>query len=197
MPQTAGKYGSKDQLTPSGEQKVASTRHQEELAMIQGQIAQDIYNQTQGLRDLGTGQLTRFLRTGESPAAISPVFGQLYREGRQDLEDQYKVARQQILNETPSQGGQLNQQLANLAMNRARAASGLRTSIEAPLREQLFQGALGIGYGQPPIALSGLSSAGSQFGQVAARSQAEQLEREARSKEELQQVGSMVGMAFG
>jgi len=66
-----------------------------------------------------------------------------------------------------------------------------------PLRERLFQTALGIGFGQPPISLSGFGGAAGGYGQIATRAQAEQLEREQRAKEEWQQMGSMFGMAMG
>lgn len=200
MPATAGKFGSKDALTPSGRQKTESTEAQEAAAKQMMEISKDLWQSTGGLRDATTGQLETFLLTGRMPRSLDLPIQDVYRSGREGLENQYRVAREQLLNTTPSEGGQLNDQLRDLAVSRAQAVGGLESQIKAqmevPLAQQLFAGALSTGYGQPPVAISGLSSAGGQFGNIATRSQSEQLFREQQSKEEVQQIGQMVGMAF-
>ena len=201
MPATAGKYGSKDSLTPSGREKTRATREQREAAELQAEISKDLYESTRGLRGSGIRKLSNFIDSGILPFSIDQAVSGTYRTGRQDLESQYRNARQDILNQIPVRGGQLNDSLTNLALQRADSIGNLRANIasqiELPLRTQLFGQALGIGFGQPPIALSGLSASGSQHGQIAARSQAEQLEREARSKEEVQQIAQAASFAFG
>lgn len=160
-------------------------------------IARGLYEQTQPLRTETTGQLADFVRTGEAPQAISPVFGKLYRTGREDLESQYNRAREDIVERIPLRGGQLNQELADLEQSRAAQVGRLETDIEAPLRTQLYQAAMGIGFGQPPTVLQGLQGAGGLFGNLGRTWQGEQLERERRSKEEGQQIGRMIGGGFG
>lgn len=175
------------------------TEEQKEAAKLQSHIAKDLWETTGGLRSASTGQLETFLQTGQFPKSLDLPIQDIYRTGREGMEDQYQVAREQLLNSTPSEGGQLNDQLRDLSVSRAQSVGGLEAQIKAqlevPLAQNLFASALSTGYGQPPIALSGLQMAGGQFGQVAGRAQAEQLYRENQSKNEIQQIGSMIAMA--
>lgn len=198
MPATGGKYGSKDTLMPSGQRKVESLANQEEFAKIVGDIATQTFAQTQPLRDASTQALTSFMQTGNLPPALQTPYGDLYAVGRHDLEQQYGVARDQILGTNPMRGGQLSAQLADLSMERAADVGRLGTNIwaaERPLRAQLFQNTLSTGYGQAPISMSGLLGSAGQFGSAAGLNMQEQLGREAAAKEEWQEIGQLAGTA--
>lgn len=224
MPATIGLFGGMDVLTPSGRQKTGATKEQIELlrqlgltAEQQRAIAGELFETTGGLRGVAIPQLESYLRTGELPPAFADLTrgvtmtGQnLYRTGREDLEAQFANARQQIRNEIPVEGGQLNQALINLAQGRAGSVGRLESDIqrqllmqiEAPLRQNLFSAGLSTAFGQPQVALQGLAGAASSFGSaaggfgdIASRSLQEQLEREQRHKDELQNIGQMVAFA--
>lgn len=196
MPATSGLYGGKDAKTPSGQLKTETTQSQQEAAARLAEIGKELWESTRGLRKAGTGQLEDFLTTGRTPESLRMPIEGLYREGREDLESQYNVAREQLLNQTPTEGGQLNDQLRDLSTSRAQSVGGLETNLKAklevPLAERMFQTALGVGFGQPPVAISGLSSAGGQYGAIAGRAQAEQLHREQAAKDEWAQIGDMM-----
>lgn len=224
MPATFGKFGGTDLTTPSGRQKISAVKEQKELlrqlgltAEQQRAIGLELFEQTGGLREAGANQLQEYLRTGALPPALAGLTrglsltgDNLYRTGREDLEAQFGRAREDIRNVVPAQGGQLNQALINLAQGRAGEVGRLQsdiqrqlfTQIEAPLRQNLFGTAVTTGFGTPQVALQGLSGAGQGFGaaaggfsDIATRSLGEQLEREQRSKEEIQQIAFAVAAA--
>lgn len=198
MPSTIGKWGGLEG-TPAGQQKNENTQSQEEAAARMAEIGKELWESTRGLRKEGTGQLETFLKTGEMPKSLDLPIQDLYRTGREGMEGQYQVAREQLLDTAPTEGGQLNDQMRDLAVSRAQSIGGLETQIKAgvemPLAQNLWQSALSTGYGQPPVAIAGLSAAGGQFGQIAGRGQAEQLFRETQAKEEGKQIGQMIMMA--
>ena len=123
-----------------------------------------------GGRPAVRGILPAFLETGEIPTALEPITGPV----REDIESQFGRAREGLLERTPVRGGQLSQALAALETDRARTVSRLRAEFEAPIRQTLFGTAASAALGAPPTAITGLSGAGAQFGQIAARAAQEQ-----------------------
>jgi hypothetical protein len=201
MPATAGKYGAFDSLTPSGREKSDASDTQKELARLTARIAGELYDSTAGIRGQTLGNLGSFLQTGELPVGLAPPTQDLYRTGRENIESQYLNARDQILNQTPVRGGEMNTAMRALAMQRAgdvgRLQTDIRAQVEQPIRNQLFSAALGTAFGAPPQAMAGLNLGATQFGNVANRALGEQLHREDAAKGELQQIGQMIVMAAG
>lgn len=195
MPSTAGLFGLFDSITPSGRKKTKADEEQSQAARQMREIAQELFRSTSGLRSGTIGGLEGFLNTGQLPTSLQPNVQVPLTVGREGLENQFNVARQNIMNRIPSQGGQLNQNLAQAEIGRAqgvgRLEADVRTQIENPLRQFLFSSALGTGFGAPPTSISGLGGASSQFGDIAQRNLTEQMERERRHKEEVQSVSMM------
>lgn len=189
MPATFGKFGGTDITTPTGRQKVESTEDQENAARLSAQIAQQLFSETGPLRAAGLQGLQGFLQTGTLPTGLNVGLDKILTTGREGLEGQYNVARQNILGRTPGQGGQLNAQLAALEIARAgqigRLGADIQAQYEMPLRSQLFSSSLGLGFGAPSQSIAGLLGAGGQFGNIASRAQREQLQREKDSKQEI------------
>src|SRR5919108_952235 len=153
--------GAISSASSSGQRKAAANlaNKQAEAAQWQSLIARDLFQETRPLRVAGQSQLGRFLRTGEAPTALIPAFAPV----RETAESQYDVARENILGRTGSRGGLLSQQLGQLELDRAQTISGL----EAPLRQELFNKGLAVGFQQPALAMTGLQGAGAGFGGAA------------------------------
>jgi hypothetical protein len=90
-----------------------------------------------------------FLQTGQLPLALNVPFTSV----RENLEDQFGVARENILSRIPMRGGQLYQSLADVEHQRARAI-GQIPMLELPTRQTLFSQALQAAT-QSPIEAAG------------------------------------------
>lgn len=119
--------------------------------------------------DVGTGQIPDFLNTGELPLSLDMPF----TATRENLEDQFGVAREQVLRGVPARGGQLNSILADLESGRARAVGELPLR-ELPIRQNLFSQAMQIASGSPVQAAGIAGSAGALEESIAARGAASQ-----------------------
>lgn len=174
---------------------------QENVAKLQQQVAEQLFRETGPLRGAGINQLNSFLQTGNLPIPLQTSLQGILTTGREGLEQQYGVARNNILSRIPSQGGQLNAQLAALEMNRAsqvgRLGADVTAQYEIPLRAQLFQSALNTGMGGTSLAMGGLNAAGGQFGGVANRLSAEEMAREKMAKEMLMKIMETYGKGAG
>lgn len=147
-------------LNRSSQRRAASAAEQQaQAAREQGALAQALFRETQPLRTESIDQLLATL-TGEIPPLLLPSL----TRGRETLEDQFSVAREGIINRTPARGGQLAQGLIDLESDRARALGG----FEADIGRELFTQAQGAGFGQAPVALSGLGQATAGLGGSAA-----------------------------
>jgi len=138
-----------------------------EFSRQQAEIAQKIFEETTGLRTGLIGSFEERLglpSTQEGPLADASLFGPTAPE-RETLESQFTNARENILSRTPTRGGQLNETLADLETDRARAVTGLDVAAS---REALALGQ-GVAFGAPAQAISGLGGAASQFGVAATR----------------------------
>lgn len=119
-------------------------------ANAQYNISRDLWKNTGGLRKGVIGDLESFLAGGspENLNFMAPV--------RDDIEDQFNVAKENIIGSAGTRGGQLSKALIDLNVDRARTVG----SLGANLRQALFSMASGIGFGTPQTALSGFGQAG-------------------------------------
>jgi hypothetical protein len=106
---------------------------------------------------------------GPAPQSDVALFGPRAPE-REALETGFNQAREGILSRTPMRGGQLNQTLANLEVDRARSLG----QMEAGATQQALGFATGAPFTAPGAAIAGLGSAAGQFGNIAQREQAQQ-----------------------
>lgn len=165
----------------------------ESLASLQGDIAKQLFTETTPLRGQSLAQLFQYLQTGVLPPALLQGLDKAYATGRTGLEDQYSVARENILGRVPSRGGQLNSQLADLEAQRAnsvgRLGSDLLTQYELPLRNTLFASATGLPFGQAGQALGNIGQSAGTLGQIEARNAQAQFQQE-------QAIGSLLASLF-
>ncbi len=188
------------------------------LEQMQSQIARQIFLESTPLR---TGLLASIEDIFGLPRTIQPSTGEfvsagtkehpfkkfvlhpsgdmqvnpfgVYGQARQDLENQYPVARENILSTNPSRGGQLNNQLFNLDVARAGEVGGLR--------ERVINNALGLASGvafQTPATVLGARDNSAQRQAIAAQLQAANAGAGASKKGSgLGALGQLGGAAIG
>lgn len=112
-------------------------------------IALNYYNESQPLRWWVRNYLYDALNgdfvPGSDPSTADPSLGNfdptvnpIYQAGRGTIEDQYGVAKENIIGNTPS-GGQLTDKLADLETSRADALGGLAADSYQDLWNKAFQ----------------------------------------------------------
>ena len=151
----------------SGIRSNKASNRAEDAANLQAQIAKQLFDEASPLRGTNLNELAQFAQTGELPTALRTGLDPLYATGREGLESQYNVARENILSQNPARGGQLNRQLADLEKARAGSVGTLRSNIlgqyELPLRSNLFNLGVNTGLGQSTQGLQGLGTSANNF----------------------------------
>jgi hypothetical protein len=151
----------------SGIRSNKASNQASDAANLQAQIAAQLFNEASPLRGANLNELAQFAQTGQLPTALRTGLDPLYATGREGLESQYNVARENLLSQTPSRGGQLNRQLAELERARASSVGRLQSDIlgqyELPLRSQLFNLGVNTGLGQSTQGLQGLGTSAQNF----------------------------------
>ena len=185
------------------------------LAAQQGAIAKKRFDETALLRNQGDNQLLNFLYSGNLPHALrdsnaaAPTYGleDFLSSGvlpaavaptnapagaRDVLEQQFQGARDRLIEQAPTQGGALAEDLLGLESARALGVTGLEsdrvkqeqalreklfgvgldlgqkeTDAKRAMREKLFAEALGVGSNAVGNALTGTGNAASQYGNIA------------------------------
>lgn len=141
------------------------------VAQSEAEIARQLFEEAQPLRRQTNEELLNFVAGGTLPVGLRTGFDAVRTSGREGIENQYRVARENILNTAPVRGGQLNDALINLETNRAGQVGTLDANLlaqyELPLRASLFGRASEVGLGQTNNALTGLSGAGSNLQGIA------------------------------
>jgi len=173
---------------------------QREAAAMQMRIAKELFDSTATLRNTGINSLQNFLLTGNIPTGLQMGFDRQYDVGRAGMEDQFNVARERLLSSSPVRGGQLNDQLAQLEMQRAGAVGNLAAERERQINAVLpglFSSAVSTGFGSVPQTIAGLESAAGQFGNSSARDAGIALQREKMSKEVFMSLLNSAGKGVG
>jgi hypothetical protein len=145
-----------------GSKKGGGSDASEEVAKAQTEMAKQLFEETQPLREGAISEFQTWL-SGE------PIDSTIYRPYRSTLEDQYKIARENMLASTQS-GGMQSQLLSDLERGRAKDIA----NIEGSLRGNMFQSMLSPAFGTPSVSLGGLGQAGSTLASIqAAQAQAQ------------------------
>lgn len=129
---------------------------------IAAEIQRDLYNRTSGIRTNVLDELTNASMGGWNPSE-SPMWG----PARGVIEDQYGVAKDNIMANLPK-GGQLNEGLMDLDTSRARSLGDLAGQIGSDYWNKSY----GLASGVPQQASSTLGMLGSQQMQAEAQATA-------------------------
>lgn len=171
-------------------------------------------------RPTNTYGLDTFLAGGDLPAAVDIAPSTAFN--RDVLEQQFARARENTIAQSPAIGGRLADSLVDLEAQRALGVTGIEAQAQneeralaqrlygvgldfeqqaarqdQDLRKQLFASSLGIGYGQPSVALGGLAGSSNTFGNVASLALAESLEKQKRAQEKAAFLGSFGTSGIG
>ena len=125
-------------------------------------IAEQLYSQTQPLRGRlirQMGNITSGQTTPQQTALFKPIFSQ----AKQGIEDQYGVAREDILSTLP-RGGTQQKGLTDLAIGRAEQSSALPSQISGEILNDMLSKAYGVAFGTPQTSISGLGTAAGTYG---------------------------------
>ncbi|MBT7628775.1 MAG: hypothetical protein HN597_03600 [Desulfobacula sp.] len=127
-----------------------------------GSIADQIFNLTSSLRGNYIDQLTDFTE-GNFNIATNPMWS----GGRAAIEDQYNVARNNILGGMPT-GGELNEALTNVDIGRAKSLTELISNIETDMMNKTYQAA----FGAVPSSIGAQTSSANQAASIQAQEEA-------------------------
>jgi hypothetical protein len=134
-----------------------------ESSQIASRIAQDMYYSTEPIRQTIINRGRDFLR-GRGPTGapgFSITHAPAYRVVRPNIEDQYQVARENLISNVPS-GGALTQALGDLESNRAQSLQQLMGNIAMDEYNKIF----GLATGTAPSSATTLATIGGQQAQA-------------------------------
>ena len=142
--------------------------------------AKELFHMTQPLRESFVDEFSNLL-SGQFDPSTSPIF----RTGKDITEQQFDVARQNVLGSTP-RGGQLVDVLTGLEADRASALGGIGADITQDLTNKAFSFATGA----PATTIPSLTNLAGQ------QAQAEAIEKAAKI-ESFGSLGEGAGSFFG
>lgn len=124
-------------------------------------IAQKYWQETKPVRE-GFYDVFQQQREGTFEPTEHPLYEPMYRTGRSGLESQYGAAREAIMSQLPK-GGQLNEALVNLEMDRAQAIGGLEDQIAQSIVQDMINKSYGVAFQSPQTSVAGLSAAAGPY----------------------------------
>lgn len=151
-------------------------------------ISQQLYKDTKPLRQDWLSELGGVMSGSYDPTQ-SPMFAPIYSNARTGIEDQYGVAKENILSFMP-RGGAQGTALANTEMERAKTLGAVPGMISKDLVSDMINKSYGAAWQTPQMSLSGLGTAA--YGQGMAM-QAQAAENAAK----YESIGSLFGNMMG
>lgn len=159
-------------------------------------MANELYGQTSGMRGNLINELTK-ITTGKYKPWKSPMWNPIYSQAKTGIEDQYGVARENIISTMPRGGVQLGQ-LGNLEMGRAEQASALPAMISKDIISDMMSKAYGAAFGAPQQSMAGLGTAAGTYGGRQAAAMSQQAQEDAAKWGGLGMLGgSLLGAGGG
>ncbi len=126
-------------------------------------FAQGIWDTTKPARGYIAADWEKFFNPPQGrqyDPTLLPAFQPLYNMARTGLEDQYGVAKENILSTLP-RGGAMGRSLANLETGRAKDIGSLTSQISAPIIGDIYNKAYNAGFVTGPTqAMTGMAGAG-------------------------------------
>jgi hypothetical protein len=116
-------------------------------ADTQAAMAKDLYDSTGSIRNPLIDRYSEFIQGGMDPTA-NPIFSPAFTNMKRANEEQYGIARQNILDTLP-QGGMLQNQLGNLEMQRAQGMEGGLNDLVQRIIGDEYGKAYGMATGAP------------------------------------------------
>lgn len=120
-------------------------------------IANALFEESTPLRQDLTSQYEDFAAGNYNPEEL-PGYAPLYSTSRAGMEDQYNVAKENVISNTAS-GGALTSALSDLETSRAQEVGSLPATISSSLVNDLMNKSYGVAYQTPSTAIQGLSAA--------------------------------------
>ncbi len=141
--------------------KGKSTKNNEFEGMI-GQIAKDYWKQTAPLRSNMLEDWKK-IQEGTWNAQTDPQYAPLYASARSGIEDQYNVARENMISNAP-RGGALTGALSGVETQRAEDLGSVPAQLTQQIMSNKENQIFGTGWGAPGQAMAGLSAPAQSYG---------------------------------
>jgi hypothetical protein len=119
-------------------------------ADAQARMAQDMYNSSKPIRDPLIQRYSDFVGGNLDPTA-NPIYNPAFTNMKRANEEQYGIARQNLLDTLPT-GGVLQSQLGNLEMQRAQGMEGGLNDLVQRIIGDEYGKAYGMATNSPQIA---------------------------------------------
>lgn len=175
-------------------QSGTSTPNNEYEAQL-AKMAQALFDQTAPMRGNLVDELTS-VSNGTYDPQKSPLFSPRFAEAKQGVEDQYGIAKQNIMSNTP-RGGALASSLNNLEMTRAGTAARMPQEISSGIMNELMNKAYGTAFNTPAQSMQGMSGASQSLsGRQSMAMQADAAKAAAKKQAQGQAIGGGA-MALG
>lgn len=151
-------------------------------------ISKEMYSTTSGLRTSLLDHYNKVLE-GNYDYKSDEAYAPLFATAKQGIEDQYGVARQNIMGSTP-RGGGLTKALSNIETARASDMGTVPMNLQSQIANSLFNQATGTAWNAPQTSISALGQANNTYGMRMMQQQASA----AQGKSGLGQgIGSLAG----
>lgn len=154
-------------------------------------MAEELYGQTKPLRGRLLNQMGGIVR-GKTTPQQTALFKPIFSQAKQGIEDQYGVAREDILSTLP-RGGTQRKGLTDLAIGRAEQSSALPAQISSGILQDMIDKSYGVAFGTPQTSISGLGTAAGTFGAKQSQAMASESQENAAKYGGL---GTAIGLAL-
>jgi len=177
-----------DEIIPDEKKKtkLAATNYEDLLT----EISKMLFESTAPMRDSLIGDLTS-VAEGTFDPKTSASYNPLFAEAKGGIEDQYGVAKENIISSLP-RGGGMERALTEVETGRAETSAELPAQLSKNIMDDMMSKAYGVAFGTPQTSLQGIGAASNTFGtRQAAEMAAESQEQAAK----FGGLGQMAGMA--
>lgn len=170
-----------------GKNKAKASPYEDSLAAI----AKELYAETTPMRKDLLGEMGK-VAGGDYDPTQSSLYAPMFAQGKQSVEDQYGIAKENILANIPRGGAQV-QGLTDLEMGRAEQASSLPAMISQDIMTDMLNKTYGTAFAAPQQSMSGLGTVASTFGQRQSQAMASNAQEKAAK---FQGAGQVAGAAI-
>lgn len=173
-----------------GKNKAKASPYEDSLAAI----ASELYKETTPMRKDLLGEMGK-VAGGDYDPTQSPFYAPLFAQGKQGVEDQYGVAKENILANMPRGGAQVKG-LIDLEQGRAEQASSLPAMISQDIMTDMLNKSYGTAFAAPQQSMSGLGTVASTFGQKQSQAMAANAQERAAKYQAIGQAGGAAAGAM-
>jgi len=154
-------------------------------------MSKQLFSETTPLRQSLTDQMGQIVGGNYRPSDL-PTYQPLYAQAKSGIEDQYNVAKGNLLGGIP-RGGAMASSLGSLEADRAKTMGSVPSQITTGLIGDITNKAYGTAFAAPGQAMTGLSSASGTYGNRQSQQMAIDAQQRAAQNEMIGKMGGSIG----